>query len=528
MTLAIADPSGKLKVRIPASGEDILSQILLAIAHKGVIRASYKKLKRNVALNQGKILEVADAVLPYQREDLTVRIVDDGYQALLGYMPSVQFPQAPHFFEMLWILVNQHVIFGIDFDELDRIASEHDFSRGGEWVVAKGRRHVPGRPAQLEYHVSTEVSHAPLVLANGRVDYKSIDAVKLVVADQRLVTKHPATDGAPGITVTGRTVEVQPGSDTSLPGDNTYVSEDGRSLHAKVSGHLYVTSGLLNVEKVLIIRTNVDYSTGHLRFAGDVVVMGDVVSGFEVEAEGGVFIKGNVEAARVRAAKGNVEVLGGVFGNGRAELWAGRSLRVDFADNAKLSAGEDIVVNKYLTNCSATAGRALEVHGSGGAIIGGTAVAGERILATVVGSDRGGRTRLVVSHREGEVDGLSLDQLDKEIAGIDAQLAEAEKAAALVAQLKGDLSSLTPSQRNKIAALVRGAAGEKARRATLEERRLALLQRRKRIKFGAVRIERDIFPGAEVEILGAVYHVTAPMSGTIFGLSDDGAITLNK
>ncbi len=529
MTLAIADPKGKLKVRIPASGDDILSQILLSIAHKGVVRASYKKLKRNVALNQGKILEVADAILPYQRDDLGVRIEADGYRAVLSFTPKGAGIAPPSFFEMLWMLVHEHVIFGINYDELDRIATEHDFGKPGEWTVAEGKRHVPGRPAQIERHVSAQVSHTPLVRANGSVDYRNIDSVKLVAQDEKLATKHPATNGSEGITVTGRRVEVEPGGDAPLPaGENTYVGEDGRTLFAKVAGHLYGAYELLNVEKLLIIRSSVDYSTGNLQFSGDVVIMGDVLAGFEVEAEGNVFVKGHVEAARVVARKGGVEVIGGVSGNGRAELTAGRSIRLDFADGARLSAEEDVVVNKYLTNCSTVAGKAVEVHGMSGTIIGGRTIAGEGILAAIVGSETSGRTLLSISSRDQQVDSLALENIDNDIAIVEEQLKEAEKAAALIARLKGDLSSLTPHQRQKVALRVRGAAEAKARRAQLEERKAVIVQRRKRLKYGAIRVEKHLFPGAEIVILGVAYHVGAPLDGTIFGLSDEGRITLNK
>lgn len=529
MTLAITDGTGKLKVRIPARGEDPLPQILLAIAHKGVIRASYKKLKRNVALNQGKILEVADAVLPYEREDLAVQIADEGYQALVQYTPGGTIPTPPSFFEMLWILVHSRVTVGIEFDELDRIAGEHDFTRAGQWVVAKGRRHVPGKPARLEFHVSTEISHAPLLLADGRVDYKNIEAIPLVGQDQLLATKHPPTAGTPGLTVTGRTVEVEPGRDIPLPaGQNTSVSEDGRTLTAKNPGHLYAAGGLLHVERVLVIRGNVDFSTGNLRFAGDVVVLGDVISGFEVESDGSLFVKGRVEAGRLVARKGNIEVLGGVFGNGRAELSAARNLKLDFADNARLSAGEDVVVNKYLTNCRTSAGRAVQVHGSGGAIIGGQVVAGQRILASVAGSETSGRTQLSISSREGELEGLVLEQIEAELMDLSEDLRECEKAAALLVQLKGDLSSLTLAQRQKVSGMARRVGELRARLAKQEERKAEAQQRRNRLKFDAIRIEREVFPGTQISILGATHHVGEHRAGAIFGLSEEGEIVLNR
>jgi uncharacterized protein len=529
MNLAILNKDGKLNIRIPSQGDDVLTQVLLSIASTGIVSTGYNKIQRLVALNGGKVVKVADEVRQYDRSDLRILISDDLYEATLHYNPSLRSADPPSFFEILWQVVQSNISYGILFDEMDRIVKEHDFSTPGKWMVARGHKHTQGKDACFRHEVEIEVNRAPLVRENGKLDYKNIGVIRMVTRDQKLLTKFPPTRGSNGITVYSEAIEVEQGKDLSFPkGENTYISEDGIFLHAELSGHLYLDGVRLCVDSILIVKENVDYSTGNIRFPGDVLVMGSVMPDFEIEAHKDIFVKKDVQSAKLTSKKGHIEVMGGIFGRGKAELNAKRSIKLEFADDATLVAGEDINANKYLTNCRTTAGGKIKVQGAvgEGAIIGGTTTAGFEIMANSVGSETSGKTRINIIPNATGKGIVDLDVLELEYQQAKDSDEECQKAVKLLGALKGDLSRLKVAQRLQLQKLVRNSSKVKADLKEIESIRNAQLESLKRMRGAPIQVAKEVFSGVDVRIMNTKHRVSEKIGGVVFSLSKDGGIEL--
>jgi len=71
-------------------------------------------------------------------------------------------------------------------------------------------------------------------------------------------------------------------------GKNVEISEDGQSLIAGIDGQVNYIDGKVSVFANYEVPADVDNSTGNISFVGNVIIRGNVLSGFTVEAGGSV------------------------------------------------------------------------------------------------------------------------------------------------------------------------------------------------------------------------------------------------
>lgn len=159
-------------------------------------------------------------------------------------------------------------------------------------------------------------------------------------------------------------------ADRTFPlGENVAVDpEDKNRLLATAKGYPYYDpDGNISVRTLLNVRSDVDLRTGNIHFLGNVVIHGDVRSGFQVLG-GNVLVRGCVDAALLRAEESLVTE-SGVKGANQAVLKAKLDMRLPFAENAMLLAGRRLQVETACMHCDIYAGRQLSVRGR---LVGGT------------------------------------------------------------------------------------------------------------------------------------------------------------
>jgi uncharacterized protein (DUF342 family) len=212
---------------------------------------------------------------------------------------------------------------------------------------------------------------------------------------QKLVTLTPHTEGIPGKTVLGKEVAGKDGKKLALPrGKNVEVSEDGLELTSTVDGEVKVLDGKVNVFSVYEVKHNVDNSTGNIRFNGKVIVMGNVLTGFVIEAEGDVEVYGVVEGALIKS-NGNIILHRGIQGMNKGELYCEGDLIAKFMENCKVEVKGNIQCDSIM-HSQIICGKKLEANGRKGLLVGGTFKVGEEIKAKVIGSPMATITELEV------------------------------------------------------------------------------------------------------------------------------------
>jgi hypothetical protein len=231
---------------------------------------------------------------------------------------------------------------------------------------------------------------------DGTVNFRQLGLLRLCNRGDVLVTSVPPVDGENGEDVYGQPIPF-PRLKNAAPiprGKNTVISEDGLHLIADVSGQLILQDSKINISPALEIPANVDNSTGDIDFNGEVTIRGNVVSGFTVKAQGNIEIFGVCEAATL-ISDGNIVLANGAQGAGRAELSAGRDITAKFIESCKVTAGGNIVADSIMKSTVKCNG-SVTLAGKNGLLVGGSLVAGDKLIARTIGSPMGTATEIQV------------------------------------------------------------------------------------------------------------------------------------
>lgn len=317
--------------------------------------------------------------------------------------------------------------------------------------VAESTPAVDGTDAKIEFKIQVSPEIKPQVLKDGSVDYRSIQTFTPVSKGEILAIKHPPGIGIPGTTVTGETIAPARGNDLPLPnGRNTKVTADGMQLIACVTGILFYEGTQLTIGELLHIGGNVDFSSGNVKYTGDVLISGDVMSGFSVEAEGSIQIKGEVESAKILSRNGRVIIDKGIMGKGETIISAKEGITVNFAQDTTLQTDGTVVVDKYLLHCNVRC-ESLNGQGAQSSIIGGIVKAEKFILIHNCGSDKGVATQISMYDKQKAITGLKVEELVELQKKLSAELEPIERQLRTKAALmKRSGTEITVRQRDEV------------------------------------------------------------------------------
>lgn len=137
--------------------------------------------------------------------------------------------------------------------------------------------------------------------------------------------------------------------------------ENPDRLLAADDGYVFYDNGLIRVKKLLNVRRDVDFNTGNISFVNNMVVHGGVLAGFKVQAKN-VLVRENIEAATVTALE-SIVCEQGVKGGDRGLLDAGKTIKINWCENAVLHAGLNVLVEGHCMHSRIYAGRRLQVRG---------------------------------------------------------------------------------------------------------------------------------------------------------------------
>jgi len=288
-------------------------------------------------------------------------------------------------------LKKQGIVFGIDLAMVESwFASEIT----EELLIAKGTYAKNGRDAYLKFlvDVSAKPQFIPEAKEAGKsIDYRNAMRVSLVTLDQKMAELIPATSGEPGTNVLGGSLACAPGNPLRV-GLGDGVEQKGNDFIAKYAGTPSYRENVMSVRKMFEVGGDLSFQTGNINFPGTVVIKGDVLDGFEINAQEHVIIQGVCNAAKITAG-GYIQCLGGVFGKGKGELRANGFIEARFVESALLCSDSDITISKDLLHSKTFCLGFLKCVGS---IIGGEAMAMKGVDAAELGTEMGTKTVVAI------------------------------------------------------------------------------------------------------------------------------------
>jgi len=371
-------------------------------------------------------------------------------------------------------LKNSGISYGIDHNEIDDLIKAKDQrSYVKKYVVATGKPPENGVDGEIEFaiDIQSEQNH-PKILADGTVDYKQIDYFVSVKVGTILAIRTEPAEGESGMDVFGKPINQKPGKPAPkfTKGKNVYTSDDEIELIAQKSGQLVINGKTLSISPVLEIKGDVGYETGNISFDGSVNVQGAVVSGFSIEAQGNIEVKGIVEAASLKAT-GAINLYGGIQGRFKGRIEAGSDVFTKFAQNARIIAGGNVVSN-FLLHCNTTCKGSILLDGDNCFIAGGTAEAGDEIRAKTIGSHMGTRTDISVGGNP-ELSGR-FEQVRDEYEFLKKKYKKLTKDYELIVET-GDVTQLDVKRKSLLLSLINHRTSVKEEALQLEEELTALV-----------------------------------------------------
>jgi len=210
--------------------------------------------------------------------------------------------------------------------------------------IASGKPVNPGRSGEIIYYFNIGDKSAGVVNKDGSIDFTSRGNSPFVKKGRVLAEKKPMVKGEPGIDIYGSTIPCKPVKDSIIIcGDNVRLSDDGLKLISTISGQPGIDfRGAVSVQEGFIIKGNVDFRTGNIKFKGDVIIGGTVKQGFKVECR--ELTAGEINGGIIKTY-GDLKVANGIVD---AVIESRGNVRAKFVNNSTVYAYGDMMVTREI------------------------------------------------------------------------------------------------------------------------------------------------------------------------------------
>ena len=297
-------------------------------------------------------------------------------------------------------LADQGIVHGLLETELAEAVEQ---GRTGTLLVAQGTPPTRGTPTRFE-SLLDRLAARPGNRRTGTGGLPRPGQPAAGHAGHAAHAPHSPLPGIDGRDVLGQPVLPDEMADTQFSSDMSGVEidpDDPLLLRAAIAGSPKLINQGVQVNPVVEVDA-VDLTTGNINFEGSLQVRGDISATMEVRVTGDVVVNGTMEAALVEAG-GNVTVKGGIIGMAEAmqdasgpartaHIVCGGELKARFIENAIISAGQNVEVEREIRQCSIAAGGAVNVGAANAqqtAIMGGQIRALQAVRAGTIGSPAG-------------------------------------------------------------------------------------------------------------------------------------------
>ena len=327
------------------------------------------------------------------KESMSIDVSLDKMKAICRFYPPSDGGMLMDPQEIAGDLSFHRIKYGIDQQAILSFINNREYCK--DYVLAVGTPPRHGTDAKITYHFNTNRNLQPKRNEDGSVDYKELNTIAHVRAGDVLATLTKEDPGDPGKSILGDEIKPRNVKSTKLEfGNNITINEDGTQITSDVTGHVLLLNGKVFVSSVYEVPADVDNSIGNIDYEGSVNVKGNVNSGFTIRASGDIVVEGVVEGAYLEAG-GQIILKRGVHGMHKAVINSASNIMAKFIENATVNAGGYIEA-EIIMNCDMSAGDVVRIKGKKGLINGGTIRARSAIEAESIGTEMGTYTRLEV------------------------------------------------------------------------------------------------------------------------------------
>ena len=441
-------------------------------------------------------------------------ISSDNLQANLVIHPPVENGEPPSEDSINALIKEKNICFGLNEKLLSKIIKG---IKNGEFpdkpsTIAVGVSPADGEDGKVEYLFRTNTSLKPQINELGSVDFKHVSIIHSVKKGGKVARLKAPTKGKPGMDVFGKEVPCKEGTPANLPaGVNTRIDpEDPSVLISEKEGNVRLNGQVVEVFEGFIIKGDVDFSTGNIKYDKSVVVKGDVKSGFSINCMGDLEVDGTIEDAECIVG-GSVFGKYGFTGQGKGIIKCKGNVNLNFMNNQTIHCFGDVNIAREALNCTIYSRGVISVFGKSVSIAGGRLVAYNGINCNVIGNENGVHTTLEVG-----VDFTILKTLEKDEKDL-SELNENRRKFITTFQKLGHLLKIKktlPEKQNLLfEKLGRAINGFDIKIKEISERMRDMKKRMVEVGNPFIKIEHSAMPGTHFKISGINYVVSKEIIG---------------
>lgn len=282
---------------------------------------------------------------------------------------------------------------------------------GESFVIARGIPPIHGKNGKVEYLVDVSGKAVYRTREDGQIDFREATSIISVQPGTPLAKLIPPTEGKDGLNLAGRPIAARNGKPASLrAGEGCELIETEGIIKATIEGRPVYSHGTLSVSPIYEVAKDVDFSTGNIKFNGHVLVRGNLLDDFAIEARS-VEIWGTVGASRIRCEQ-SIVIHGGINGRDRALIEANGDIQVKYINQAKVIARGNVTVARSIFNSTVWCQGKVQAD----TIVGGQCLALRGFDVRILGSELGVPTEIEPgTNFELRSIELEIERLDEEI-----------------------------------------------------------------------------------------------------------------
>lgn len=394
------------------------------------------------------------------------------------------------------------IVYGIREERIEQFLKKRIYCTN--ICVARATLPIEGSDAKIEYFFNTEVTSKPKLNSDGSVDFHRLDNMSKVQEGELLARLTVADKGTPGTDIMGGKIMPKRVKTKVLKKTQyTRISDDGLELYSLVSGHVTLVDDKVFVSDVYEVPADVDASTGDIDYDGNVLIHGNIRTGYTVRAKGNIVVNGAVEGATL-IAEGEIVLKRGIQGMNRGILQANGNIVTKFIENSTVKSGATISTEAIL-HSKIEAKNEIIVAGKRGLVTGGELKAGSLITLKIAGSTMGTATVLevgidpVTSERYHEVE-QRISDLRKEQEQLKQTFQVLKKKVMQGVKLPADKIVFIKAIPAKISEY------EKEMNQLVDEY-LGMKERMEDMNKGGIVIQNMVYPGVKMLISNLAYYV---------------------
>lgn len=373
-----------------------VKEVVSFLDSKNCVNYEPKTLKQFLDDVDKEIVEmkVSNEKIPPFNESAVVSVSLDKMTAYIRFYPPSNGGKVMSKREILGELEHERVCHGISSKVLDVFMVARQYCL--DIPIAKGTKPVLAKDTSIEYFFNTRPLAKPAMLEDGSVDFHNLSLFTKITKGALLARLTPHEEGVPGKNVFGIAVPTNRPKIKKLKfGKNIRINDEKTEIYSEVDGDINLTDDTVFVSNTYEVAADVDTSTGDIDYDGNVLIHGNIRTGFSVKAKGDIQVNGVVESANL-VAGGNIVIKRGVQGMGKGKMEAGGDICAQFFESTNVKAGGNIIAGSILHSNISADGKVI-VSGKKGFIVGGEVNCATSVEVNTIGNKMETQTHIKVA-----------------------------------------------------------------------------------------------------------------------------------